>query len=56
MARLAPNINPGTIPAMKSFTTDTPAIAPYRMKAKLGGIMIAIEAEDEVIAAANPTG
>ena len=44
---------PGTMPATKSFNTDTSAIAPYRIIGIDGGIMIASEAEDDVIAAAK---
>ena len=47
---------PGTMPATKSCTTELPDITAYRIIGIEGGMMIASEAEDEVIAAANSLG
>ena len=41
------------MPATKSCTIEVPESAPYRIIGIEGGMMMASEAEDEVIAAAN---
>ena len=52
----SPPSTPGTIPATNNCTTELSDITAYRIIGIEGGIMIAMDAEDEVIAAANGAG
>ena len=47
---------PGITPAMKSFTIDSPAIAPNRIMGIDSGMMIAMVADDDNTAAAKRAG
>ena len=51
-----PPKTPGMIPATKSWTTELSDMTAYRIMGIDGGMMMAMVAEDEVTAAANPLG
>src|SRR5210317_743719 len=51
-----PPRTPGMIPATKSWTTELSDMTAYRIMGIDGGMMMAMVAEEEVTAAANPLG
>src|SRR3970282_3058882 len=53
---MRPTIRPGTMPATNNCTTEVPAITAYRIIGIEGGMMIAIDADEEVTAAVKGPG